>query len=76
MSRGARRTLGAGEILLTSIDREGTMEGYDLELIASVSRPSVSLSSLMAAVPRLPDMVRLFHAGASAVAAGALFQFT
>jgi cyclase len=29
--------LGAGEILLTSIDQEGTMEGYDLELIRSVS---------------------------------------
>ena len=30
--------LGAGEILLTSIDREGTREGYDLELLAAVSR--------------------------------------
>lgn len=29
--------LGAGEIFLTSIDREGTMEGYDLELVRSVS---------------------------------------
>jgi len=29
--------LGAGEILLTSIDREGTCEGYDLELIKMVS---------------------------------------
>ena len=30
--------LGAGEILLTSIDREGTREGFDIELVASVSR--------------------------------------
>ncbi len=29
--------LGAGEILLTSVDREGTREGYDLDLIAAVS---------------------------------------
>ena len=29
--------LGAGEIFLTSIDREGTMEGYDLELVRSVA---------------------------------------
>jgi cyclase len=29
--------LGAGEILLTSVDREGTREGYDCELVAAVS---------------------------------------
>ena len=35
----ARRVqeLGAGEILLTSVDRDGTMEGYDVELTAAVS---------------------------------------
>jgi imidazole glycerol-phosphate synthase subunit HisF len=30
--------LGAGEILLTSMDRDGTRDGYDLELTAAVSR--------------------------------------
>lgn len=30
--------LGAGEILLTSVDREGTGEGYDVELVRSVSK--------------------------------------
>ena len=30
--------MGAGEILLTSIDRDGTKDGYDLDLTASVSR--------------------------------------
>jgi cyclase len=30
-------SLGAGEILLTSVDREGTREGYDLDLVAAVS---------------------------------------
>jgi cyclase len=29
--------LGAGEILLTSMDRDGTQDGYDLELLAAVS---------------------------------------
>jgi cyclase len=29
--------LGAGEILLTSVDREGTREGFDCELVAAVS---------------------------------------
>jgi cyclase len=37
-AEGARR--GAGEILLTSIDRDGTGEGYDLELIGAVARAS------------------------------------
>ena len=30
--------LGAGEILLTSIDREGTRKGYDIELTAAISQ--------------------------------------
>lgn len=30
--------MGAGEVLLTSIDRDGTKDGYDLELTAAVSR--------------------------------------
>jgi imidazole glycerol phosphate synthase subunit HisF len=29
--------LGAGEILLTSVERDGTMQGYDLDLIRAVS---------------------------------------
>ena len=29
--------LGAGEILLTAIDRDGTMKGYDIELIAKIT---------------------------------------
>ncbi len=28
---------GAGEILITSIDRDGTFEGYDIELVRAVS---------------------------------------
>jgi cyclase len=68
--------LGAGEILLTSIDRDGTRLGYDLELISSVARlvdiPVIAsggagnLQDLTAAVRR---------GGASAVAAGSLFVF-
>jgi cyclase len=35
----ARATrLGAGEILLTSMDRDGTNDGYDLDLLAAVRR--------------------------------------
>lgn len=70
----ARR--GAGELLVTSVDRDGTMQGYDLALIRRVSDavgvPVVacggagSVSDLAAAVA---------DGGASAVAAGSMFVF-
>lgn len=67
---------GAGELLLTSVDREGTMEGYDLELIKEVAN-AVSIPVIAHGGCSGPeDMLRALQAGASAVAAGALFQFT
>lgn len=67
---------GAGEILLTSIDREGTMEGYDLALIEKVAK-AVDIPVIAHGGCRdYADMADAIHAGASAVAAGALFQFT
>lgn len=67
---------GAGEILLTSVDREGTMGGYDLDLIRRVSK-AVGIPVIAHGGCRdYEDMVDAIHAGASAVAAGALFQFT
>lgn len=69
-------TDGAGEILLTSVDREGTMQGYDLDLIRSV-REAVSVPVVAhGGCSGYADMVAAINAGASAVAAGALFQFT
>lgn len=70
------RSSGAGEILLTSIDREGTMQGYDLDLIRAVSQ-AVSVPVIAHGGCSGPeDMVKAIEAGASACAAGALFQFT
>lgn len=67
---------GAGEILLTSINREGTMEGYDLDLIRQVSE-AVSIPVIAhGGCSGYEDMAAAVRAGASAVAAGALFQFT
>lgn len=67
---------GAGEILLTSIDREGTMNGYDLDLIRSVSQ-AVSIPVIAhGGCGSYEHMADALHAGASAVAAGAFFQFT
>lgn len=67
---------GAGEILLQSIDRDGMMTGYDLDLIRIVST-AVSIPVIAAGgCSGYEDMRLAIDAGASAVAAGALFQFT
>lgn len=67
---------GAGEILLTSIDREGMMEGYDLDLIKAVSE-AVSIPVIAhGGCGTYQHMLEAIQAGASAVAAGAMFQFT
>ena len=67
---------GAGEIFLTSIDRDGTMDGYDLELIRSVA-DAVTIPVIACggagSVKHLADAVYEGHA--SAVAAGAFFLF-
>lgn len=66
---------GAGEILVTSIDRDGTMEGFDLELIGSVADSvDVPVIACGGAGDRA-DLVEPIRAGASAVAAGSLFVF-
>ena len=69
--------LGAGEILLTSIDRDGTMSGYDLPLVAAVAR-AVNIPVIASGGAGKPqdfvDAIRT--AGASAVAAASLFHFT
>jgi len=67
---------GAGEILLTSIDRDGTMGGYDIELIRSVV-DAVSVPVIAAggagSVAHFTEAIKV--GGASAVAAGSFFVF-
>ena len=65
--------LGAGEIVLSSIDRESTFSGYDLKLLASVTEAvSVPVIALGGA-SSVADMSEALDAGASAVAAGSMF---
>ena len=68
--------LGVGEILLTSVDREGTGMGFDLDLIARVqSAVDVPVIAHGGAGSR-EDLARpILDSGASAVAAGSLFVF-
>ncbi|HRS98144.1 MAG TPA: HisA/HisF-related TIM barrel protein, partial [Smithella sp.] len=69
-------SLGAGEILLTSIDRDGTMEGYDLPLIRAVSS-SVSIPVIACGgAGNLNDLkIAVTEGGASAVAAGSMVVY-
>ncbi len=69
--------LGAGEILLTSIDRDGTMTGYDIELIHKVSE-AVSIPLIASGGAGNPQhmLEALEQGGASAVAAASIFHFT
>jgi len=68
--------LGAGEILLTSIDRDGTMEGYDLELVSSVARAVAVPVIACGGAGNPEDGAAAVEAGASAVALASLFQYT
>jgi len=67
---------GAGEILLTSIDREGTLQGYDLELIRCVTQAVDIPVIAHGGAGTYEHMRQAIEAGADAVAAGAMFQFT
>lgn len=67
---------GAGELFLTSIDRDGTMKGYDLDLIRAVTqsvRVPVVANGGAGNVGHIGDAVR--RAGASAAAAGSMFVY-
>ena len=68
---------GAGEILLTSIDNEGIMEGYDLELIKQVaSSVSVPVVANGGAGTRQHFVDAIKIGKASAVAASSVFHFS
>jgi len=68
---------GAGEILLTCIDRDGTMAGYDLDTIRRVT-DAVSIPVIASGgAGTYDDMAQaLIDGGASAVAAASVFYFT
>jgi cyclase len=68
--------MGAGELLLNSIDRDGTMQGYDITLIRAVSEavgiPVVACGGART-VNDLAEAIK--QGGASAAAAGSMFVF-
>ncbi|MNJ82788.1 Imidazole glycerol phosphate synthase subunit HisF [compost metagenome] len=68
--------IGVGEIMIQSIDRDGTMKGYDLELISEISA-SVGIPVIACGgASTIHDFDQAINqAGASAVAAGSMFVF-
>ena len=66
--------LGAGEILLTSWDQDGTRQGYDLELISAMAKtirvPIIASGGANSA----QHMAEALEAGASAVLAASIFH--
>ena len=69
--------LGAGEIIIQSIDREGTRAGYDLALTRAVASAVTVPVVASGGVGRLEDLVDgITRGGASAVSAASIFHFT
>jgi cyclase len=66
---------GAGEIFLTAIDRDGTMEGYDLDLISKVASQVRVPVIAAGGAGKMQHFTEALRQGADAVAAGAMFVF-
>ena len=69
-------SLGAGEIILNNIDRDGTMSGYDLELIRRVRTVTVRPMTVVGGASSLQDMQLVVQrVGRIGLGAGSLFVF-
>lgn len=67
---------GAGEILITSIERDGTMEGYDLDLLSAVAG-AVSVPVIASGgAGNYQHLTEALEVGSSALAAASIFHFT
>ena len=72
---GKLEQLGAGEILLTSMDRDGTLQGYDLELLrAASSRVKIPVIASGGA-GNLEHLAEALEAGAHGLLAASIFHF-
>jgi imidazole glycerol-phosphate synthase subunit HisF len=66
---------GAGEILLTSMDRDGTNSGYDLELTRAVAGAVDVPVIASGGAGQLDDLVEALNAGADAVLCASIFHY-
>ncbi|MDR1928509.1 MAG: imidazole glycerol phosphate synthase subunit HisF [Endomicrobium sp.] len=67
--------LGAGEILLTSMDRDGTKRGYDLNLLRTVSNFITIPIIASGGAGKVEDFARAYENGASAMLVASLFHY-
>ena len=67
--------LGAGEILLNSMDADGTKDGYDTEMIAAVRKHVTVPVIASGGAGKLADFPPAIAAGADAVLAASVFHF-
>jgi cyclase len=67
--------LGAGELLLTSMDRDGTKDGYDLELLAAVSSATRIPVIASGGAGEPLHLAEALEAGADAVLCASIFHF-
>jgi len=66
---------GAGEVLLTSVDRDGTWQGFDVEMISAVAASVTVPLVARGGCGNLEDIAKALTAGASSVAVGSLVVF-
>jgi cyclase len=66
---------GVGELFINDVDREGTMAGFDLDLVRAVSKAPVSVVVCGGAGTMQHLSQAVHEGGASAVAAGSMFVF-
>jgi cyclase len=67
--------LGAGEILLTSIEKDGTQSGFDIPLLRRVCEATALPVIASGGAGKVEHFVEAFRAGAQSVLAASLFHF-
>ena len=67
--------LGAGEILINSVDRDGTLMGPDLEVVRRCASVSSIPITVIGGIASMQDIIDAWKAGANGIGAGSFFVF-
>jgi len=68
--------MGAGELIINSIDNDGTMEGYDINILRQITQSTEIPVVALGGAGKLSDLaMAVFLGGVSAVSAGSLFVY-
>lgn len=71
----AAQDLGAGEILLTSIDRDGTLQGFDTELVGAVAAEARIPLIVSGGMSSIPDVRQVLELKADAIAVASALHY-